>query len=54
MLDQDRINYKKVDLDQINSNQPLKCKNKEKKRFDFKFFYNIFNKAFKITFEMRF
>lgn len=54
MLDQDRISYKQVDLDKINSNQPLKCQQKEIKRFGFKFFYNLFNKAFKISFEWRF
>ena len=54
MLDQDRINYKKVDLDKINSNQPLKCDKKENKKFEFSFFYNIFNKILKFNFKWRF
>lgn len=54
MLDQNRIKYNKVDLEKINSNQPLKCETKESKRFSWTFFYNIFNKTFKFEFKWRF
>ena len=55
MLDQSKINYKKVDLEKINKNQPLSEdeKPKEKRRWGFSFFYNIFNKSFKINFKWR-
>ena len=52
MLDQNKIKYKKVDLEEINKSQPLKA-NKSQKRWCFSFFYNIFNKSFKFNFKWR-
>lgn len=52
MIDQKEIEYKKVDLDKINSDQPLEY-NKEQKRFSFKFLYNILDKTFNFKINWR-
>lgn len=52
MLDQNRIEYKEIDLNKINSDQPLECC-KEQKRFSFKFLYNILDKTFNFKLKWR-
>jgi len=55
MLDQNKISYKQVDLEEVNKSQPvIEEKPKDQKRRCFSFFYNIFNKSFKINFKWRF
>ena len=54
MIDQNKIHYRRVDLESINKNQPISCEKKKERRFSLSFFYNIFNKAFKINFKWRF
>lgn len=56
MIDQNKINYTKPDLEKINSKSILldSEKPKEERRWSFSFFYNIFNKSFKINFKWRF
>ena len=53
MLDQNKIQYNKVDLDKINSSQPYSCEKKSDKRFSWSAIYNIFNKQLRINFKWK-